>query len=116
MSRFVPALIVCALAAFADALVATQAARAQTPSPQAVVDARAACDTDIQKVCSGVQSGGGRILACLKQHQDEVADRCKQAVLRAIGRPGGGAGTGVVAPPAVATSAPAPVEHHDATP
>ena len=63
-----------------------------------------------------MQSGGGRILACLKQHQDEVADRCKQAILGAIGRPGGGAGTGVVASPALTPAAPAPVEHHNATP
>jgi hypothetical protein len=56
---------------------------AQAPSLQAVADARAACETDIQKLCPGVQPGGGRILACLKQHKDQVSDACKQAVVKA---------------------------------
>ena len=55
----------------------------QAPSQQAVEEARAACATDIQKLCTGVQPGGGRILACLKQHKDQVSDGCKQAVLKA---------------------------------
>jgi hypothetical protein len=56
---------------------------AQAPSQQAVADARAACATDIQNFCAGVQPGGGRILACLKQHKDQVSDGCKQAVIKA---------------------------------
>jgi hypothetical protein len=48
-----------------------------------VAEARAACETDIQKLCPSVQPGGGRILACLKQHKDQVTDVCKQAVLKA---------------------------------
>jgi hypothetical protein len=53
------------------------------PSKEAVDAARAACETDIQKLCTGVQPGGGRILACLKQHKDQVSDGCKQAVQKA---------------------------------
>jgi cysteine rich repeat protein len=56
---------------------------AQMPSQQAVADARAACATDIQYFCAGVQPGGGRIIACLKQHKDQVSDGCKQAVIKA---------------------------------
>jgi hypothetical protein len=56
---------------------------AQAPSQQAVAEARAACATDIQKLCPGVQAGGGRILACLKQHKDQVSDGCRQAVIKA---------------------------------
>jgi hypothetical protein len=56
---------------------------AQAPSQQAVADARAACATDIQNFCAGVQPGGGRIIACLKQHKDQVSDGCKQAVTKA---------------------------------
>jgi hypothetical protein len=56
---------------------------AQAPSQQAVADARAACESDIQKLCPGVQPGGGRILACLKQHRDQVSDGCRQAVIKA---------------------------------
>jgi cysteine rich repeat protein len=52
------------------------------PSPEAVNEARAACATDIQTLCAGVQPGGGRILACLKEHQDKVSDGCKQAIVK----------------------------------
>jgi hypothetical protein len=58
-------------------------APAQAPSQQAVAAAAAACETDIQKLCPGVQPGGGRIFACLKQHKDQVSDVCKQAVIKA---------------------------------
>jgi Cysteine rich repeat len=61
----------------------SQSPPTQGPSQQAMADARAACDTDIQKLCPGVQPGGGRILACLKQHKDQVSDGCKQAVIKA---------------------------------
>lgn len=60
-----------------------QSPPAQAPSQQAVAEARAACATDIQNFCPGVQPGGGRILACLKQHKDQVSDGCKQAVIKA---------------------------------
>lgn len=40
---------------------------------------RTACADDAQRLCAGVPAGGGRILACLKQHIDSVSDRCKQA-------------------------------------
>jgi Cysteine rich repeat len=46
---------------------------AQAPSQQLLAEARAACDTDIQKLCPTVQPGGGRIFACLKQHKDDHA-------------------------------------------
>jgi hypothetical protein len=61
----------------------TQPAPAQPPSKEAVEAARAACEADVQKLCNGVQPGGGRILACLKQHKDEVSVGCKQAVQKA---------------------------------
>jgi hypothetical protein len=61
----------------------TQPPPAQPPSKDAVEAARAACEADGQKLCTGVQPGGGRILACLKQHKDQVSDGCKQAVQKA---------------------------------
>jgi Cysteine rich repeat len=69
--------------------------------------ARAACASDLQQFCAGVQSGGGRLLACLKEHRDQVSPGCKQAVRAALQGPGGGAATpGEAAPIA---PAPAPV-------
>jgi hypothetical protein len=46
--------------------------------------ARAACSADLQQLCPGVQPGGGRMLACLKEHRDQVSPACKQAVMSAL--------------------------------
>jgi hypothetical protein len=53
------------------------------PSPETIAALHAACDADIQKLCPGIQPGGGRILACLKQNKDAVSDTCKQAIVKA---------------------------------
>ncbi len=62
------------LTAFYVSLAAAQAGG--QPSLDAI---RAACAGDAQKLCAGVQPGGGRIVACLKEHKDSLSDRCKQA-------------------------------------
>jgi len=56
---------------------ATVAQSALAQDPLAAI--RAACAEDAQKFCAGVQPGGGRIVACLKEHADSLSDRCKQA-------------------------------------
>src|SRR5215813_9724219 len=43
---------------------------------QRVEAAREACQPDVAKFCSDVQPGGGRIVACLKQHASELSDAC----------------------------------------
>src|ERR1022692_2368532 len=63
-------LVICAATAAQSALADGQ------PSLAAL---RAACAEDAQKLCAGVQPGGGRIVACLKEHKDSLSDRCKQA-------------------------------------
>ena len=50
----------------------------------AQADPREACAADVQKLCPNVPQGSGRILDCLKQHQDQVSATCKQAVLKAL--------------------------------
>ena len=103
MTRLLLPIVLCSViaaqAALADDLLPSPPSSAQSPAPsspaspaqipsqQAVADARAACETDIQKLCSGVQPGGGRIFACLKQHKDQVSDGCKQAVVKATKGP-----------------------------
>ena len=68
MRRLTLLLVVCA---------ATVAQSALAQDPLAAI--RAACAEDAQKFCAEVQPGGGRIVACLKEHTDSLSDRCKQA-------------------------------------
>lgn len=51
----------------------------QAGGQPSVADLRAACADDAQKLCAGVQPGGGRVVACLKEHKDALSDRCRQA-------------------------------------
>ncbi len=104
MSRSGTLLILCAIVVLAEFLLWPQTSAAQATSPQAS-DARTACAADVQKLCAGVPAGGGRVLACLKQHKDEVSDGCKQAILAAMGRSSSDAGS--AASPAAAPPAPA---------
>ena len=41
---------------------------------------RTACKADVEKLCSGVQRGSGRIAACLKQNEAQVSAACKDAL------------------------------------
>jgi hypothetical protein len=64
----------------------------------------AGCADDAKKFCSGVQTGGGRIIACLKQNKDSLSDKCKQAAAQASRMSSGGAqGAAPAAPAAPAT-------------
>jgi hypothetical protein len=103
VSRSTKAFIVCVVAAAHAALLRPQSSFGQTASPQISADVQAACASDVQNLCSGVQPGGGRIIACLKQHQAQVSDRCKQAINNAMQQSRGGAGP-------AASPAPAPAE------
>ncbi len=51
----------------------------QAEAQQASAAVRTACAADAQRLCRGMQSGGGRIVACLKQNQDSLSDACRQA-------------------------------------
>ena len=55
------------LVVLACAVIAAKAAWADDQSSLAAL--RAACADDAQKLCAGVQPGGGRILTCLKEQK-----------------------------------------------
>jgi len=59
---------------FLAALSLPYAALAQTAAE------RAACQADFEKLCPGVQPGGGRIIECLAQHMSELTPQCQTVV------------------------------------
>lgn len=81
-------------------LVVCAATAAQSTQAQDQLAAiRAACAADAQKLCAGVQPGGGRIMACLKEHKDSLSDRCRQAA--GLGaNPGSSSAPGAASSPA----------------
>jgi len=52
-----------------------------------------ACKADVEKLCPGIQPGGGRIMACLREHKDEISDACKTNMARMRARHQAGGGT-----------------------
>lgn len=40
------------------------------------------CKSDIERLCPGVQPGGGRILQCLKSHKEEMSVGCAQGLAK----------------------------------
>jgi Cysteine rich repeat len=94
MKSLMVLLVVCAATAAQSAPAPTLA-----DDQSALAAIRAACAEDAQKLCAGVQPGGGRIVACLKEHKDSLSDRCKQAAgLAANPSSSGAPGASSVAP------------------
>ena len=104
MSKYRMLLVLSVIAALVVVPVRPQSPSADSPQ---LAQARAACASDVQKLCPGVPSGGGKIVACLKQHKDQVSDGCKRAVLAAMGQPAAGAPPAADSGPAAAITAPA---------
>jgi hypothetical protein len=42
-----------------------------------VQEAREECKDDVVRFCSEVKPGGGRIIRCLKEHENDLAPQCK---------------------------------------
>jgi hypothetical protein len=43
-------------------------------------DSPQACRADARKLCAGTQPGGGRMLACLQEHEAELSPDCRAAL------------------------------------
>ncbi len=50
---------------------------------QILKEVNKACEEDIHFLCEGIQPGGGRIAACLKQSASEVSAGCKARITEA---------------------------------
>jgi hypothetical protein len=50
----------------------TQTAKAANPL--------AYCKADAERLCPGVEPGGGRLIGCLKQHENEVSVGCAKEI------------------------------------
>ncbi|MDA8137082.1 MAG: cysteine rich repeat-containing protein [Desulfobacteraceae bacterium] len=46
-------------------------------------DVHETCKDDVEKLCSGIKPGGGRIAKCLKTHENEVSQECKDSIAKA---------------------------------
>jgi hypothetical protein len=69
MSKLHAAILACAIGACGSAF-------AQTPT----ADQRGACGPDYQKYCAGTAPGGGRVVACLNTHRNQLSAACKTAI------------------------------------
>jgi hypothetical protein len=81
MSKLLTKILLVVAAAMAP--VGLAQAQAQGPAQAAMQILAAGCTADARKFCSNVPSGGGRIIACLKQNQPSLSDQCKQAAAQA---------------------------------
>ena len=41
---------------------------------------RGACRADAEKLCAGIEHGGGRILNCLAAQKEKLSDDCRKSV------------------------------------
>jgi hypothetical protein len=62
------------------AISAPTLAQSDNPAPPGHGALRQACQADIDKLCSGVEPGGGHVIQCVRQHQDQLSDGCKMAL------------------------------------
>jgi hypothetical protein len=51
------------------------------PSPDNPV--LTACKSDIQRFCSNVPAGNGRVKACMKSHLSQLSEQCKETLFQA---------------------------------
>ena len=51
----------------------------------AIVYVAESCETEIETLCSEVEAGEGRILACLAENDAQVGDVCRKAINDTVG-------------------------------
>ena len=79
-------LIACAAIAIAAGTAGASAAQDQPQAHPMAGGRPGACKADFEKLCAGVQPGGGRIRECMKAHRDQISDACKSAIASRMSR------------------------------
>lgn len=62
-------------------LVLAGTANAQQMSRQQMLEVRSACEADVQRLCNGVQPGGGKLMQCLQQNASSVSETCSAKLM-----------------------------------
>ncbi|MCC3244222.1 cysteine rich repeat-containing protein [Methylocystis sp. WRRC1] len=44
------------------------------------------CKADVERLCAGIEPGGGRLPQCLKGHKEEMSVDCAQALMTLNGK------------------------------
>ncbi|WP_256378612.1 cysteine rich repeat-containing protein [Methylocystis sp. ATCC 49242] len=44
------------------------------------------CKADVERLCAGIEPGGGRLLQCLKGHKEEMSVACAQGLMTLKGK------------------------------
>ena len=74
-------LVLLAIGAFFIFVTQTQAqtteTTATTTNTTAATRSVHPCKIDVEKFCKGVESGGGKLNACMNEHEDELSPACK---------------------------------------
>ncbi|MGQ0446483.1 MAG: cysteine rich repeat-containing protein [Beijerinckiaceae bacterium] len=47
---------------------------------QEMEDLKTYCMSDTERLCKGIEPGGGRLIQCLKSHEKEMSVGCAQAL------------------------------------
>src|SRR5262249_59605323 len=71
---------------------------ANTAVAQDAATVRQACSADLQRLCAGVQPGGGRILQCMRTHKTELSPDCQSALAQVAAQLKAKAGTSTAEP------------------
>ena len=71
MIRPIALTIIIAVTAFSSLALAQQEGRSHN---------RGACRADAERLCAGVERGGGRIVDCLAGQKDKLSDDCRKMV------------------------------------
>lgn len=73
MKTLITTLSLALASLLASSAMAADAAATTTGKPDL-----SACKADAEKLCPGIEPGGGRLKACFKEHRKDLSSECKK--------------------------------------